>query len=252
MDKIFKFLNDLAKNKYFKIFLALVILGTLFYINFDKKYIDFEKAEKVIAKLFPKSNKNMTENVSKNMEEMPIEEEKEFDLSRKEIVPDREVKKDLKKEEELGKITNVLLKIKKMDETYTKKEKSGKIDKSRRVKYGDFIYYSMEATYSTDDTKKPTNRFFMQIQKDDFLSEKLLGKKIGQWVEFSYTDMLNNVQLDEREEIEGNLEKTIEIINEKYGRDGVPIFKNNRLTYRIKVLDFLTEQQLRELLPDSD
>lgn len=254
MYKIFKSLNEFTKSKYFKILLGLIFVFLLLYVDFDKKYVDFKKGEEVFSKLFSKKIKkldkkqNISDIIDAKYETMVIEKP---DLKRKKLIPDSEIKKELKKEEEVEKITNVFLKLKNLEDRYNRRLKNNQINKSRRIKYGDYIYYSMEAIFDGNSNKRPTSHFFIKISEDDFLSKKLIGKKVGQSVEFNYVDMANNISKEEKKIIEDNLEKTMDDINKKYSHDGVQIFKSNKLLYKIKILDFIPEKIISDLSLDS-
>lgn len=254
MDKFFKYLNDFAKSKYFKILIGLIFIFLLFYIDFDKKYIDFKKSEEVFSKLFskkikkPDEKQNISDIIDAKYEVMVVQKP---NLKKKKLIPDSEIKKGLEKEEEIKKVTNIFLKLKNIEDRYNRRLKNDQINKSRRVKYGDYVYYSMEAIFDGNSNKQPISHFFIKISEDDFLSEKLIGKKVGQSIEFNYVDMATNISEEEKKIIGDNLEKTMDEINKKYSRDGVKIFNNNKLLYKIKVLDFIPEKIINNLSLDS-
>ena len=47
---IFQQINEIVKTKFFKIIVAVVILGIVFYMNFDVKRIDKDKLSNFIKK----------------------------------------------------------------------------------------------------------------------------------------------------------------------------------------------------------
>ena len=178
---IFQQINEIVKTKFFKIIVAVVILGIVFYMNFDVKRIDKDKLSNFIKK-DKTISKNITDIIDASHETMVQPKESENTTVKKQLIPDSLIKKDIKKEEKLKTITNVFLKLKKIEDNYQRRVENNQINKDRKVKYGDYIYYSNKAMFLDDNNKDNEIRFYTLIEKGDPISDNLIGKKVGDFV----------------------------------------------------------------------
>ena len=127
---IFQQINEIVKTKFFKIIVAVVILGIVFYMNFDVKRIDKDKLSNFIKK-DKTISKNITDIIDASHETMVQPKESENTTVKKQLIPDSLIKKDIKKEEKLKTITNVFLKLKKIEDNYQRRVENNQINKDK-------------------------------------------------------------------------------------------------------------------------
>lgn len=247
---IFQQINEIVKTKFFKIIVAVVILGIVFYMNFDVKRIDKDKLSSLLKKDRTVS-KNITDIIDANYETMIKPKESENTTVKKQLIPDSLIKKDIKKEEKLKTITNVFLKLKKIEDNYQRRVENNQINKDRKVKYGDYIYYSNKAMFLDDNNKDNEIRFYTLIEKGDPISDNLIGKKVGDFVIINYYDIYKDISAEDRKKIKDAFEKTFSDINKKYGKNGNKILDVEAIKYKITVLDFVTKKMVDELNLDD-
>lgn len=247
---IFQQINEIVKTKFFKIIVAVVILGIVFYMNFDVKRIDKDKLSSLIKKDRTVS-KNITDIIDASHETMVQPKESENTTVKKQLIPDSLIKKDIKKEEKLKTITNVFLKLKKIEDNYQRRVENNQINKDRKVKYGDYIYYSNKAMFLDDNNKDNEIRFYTLIEKGEPISDNLIGKKVGDFVIINYYDIYKDISAEDRKKIKDAFEKTFSDINKKYGKNGNKILDVEAIKYKITVLDFVTKKMVDELNLDD-
>lgn len=247
---IFQQINEIVKTKFFKIIVAVVILGIVFYMNFDVKRIDKDKLSSLLKKDRTVS-KNITDIIDASHETMVQPKESENTTVKKQLIPDSLIKKDIKKEEKLKTITNVFLKLKKIEDNYQRRVENNQINKDRKVKYGDYIYYSNKAMFLDDNNKDNEIRFYTLIEKGDPISDNLIGKKVGDFVIINYYDIYKDISAEDRKKIKDAFEKTFSDINKKYGKNGNKILDVEAIKYKITVLDFVTKKMVDELNLDD-
>lgn len=246
---IFQKLNEIVKGKTFKFIASVVFLIIIFYVNFDFKRIDKDKVSSVFSYLFKKNkdaSKNITDIIDAKYDTMiyPKEDSKHI---KKKLVPDSEIRKDLQVEETLNIITNAFLKLRKVNENYEARVKNRQINKVKQVKYGDYIYYSSKAKFLDSDAKGNESRFYLLVKKGDSISDKLVGKKVGQSVDIYYYDMYKGISSEDKKKIKDGFDKAFENINKKYGENGKKVVDIENIKYAITLLDFIPEKLVKEL-----
>lgn len=250
---IFQKINEIVRTRIFKITVALVFLIAIFYINFDFKRIDKNKVFDVFSYIFEKkkgNDKNITDIIDAKYDTM-LYPKNEQNIKRK-LIPDSEIKKDLKTEETLKIITNVFLKLKNLNENYEQRVKNKQINKNRKVKYGDYIYYAAQAKFLDGDAKSNESRFYTLVKKGDSISDQLIGKKVGESVEIYYYDMYRDLSDKDKQKIKDGFKKTFKDVNERYGKNDKTVVDIDKIKYKIVVLDFIPEKLVKELFLGDD
>ena len=245
---IFQKINEVVKTKIFKIVVALVFLVTIFCMNFDFKRINKNKVSDAFSYIFRKKragNKNIVEIIDVKDDTM-IYPKKEQSVKKK-LIPDSEIRKDIQTEETLKVITNVFLKLKKVDENYEQRVKNKQINKNKKVKYGDCIYYAVQATFLDGDPKNNESRFYTLVKEGDSISDHLVGKRVGESVKMYYYDMYKNVSEEDKQKIKDGFDKAFKDINEKYGSKDKPVVDLEKIKYKVILLDFIPEKLVKEL-----
>lgn len=246
---IFQRVNEIIKTKTFKIVASIIFLIIIFYVNFDFKRINKNKVSDVLSYVFKKKvagNKNITDIIDAKYDTMVYQKEEQL-IVKKKLVPDSEIKKDIETEETLKVLTNVFLKLKKVNENYELRVKNKQINKVRQVKYGDYVYYAMQATFLDKNTENNQSRFYTLVAKGDTISDKLIGKKVGQSVEIYHYDMYKGISEEDKKKIRDGFNKAFENVNKKYGKDGKNVLDIEKIKYKITVLDFIPEKLVKEL-----
>jgi hypothetical protein len=244
MNKFFKRIYEILSHKYFRIFLCVFVIVLIFGIHFDKKLL--------------KDNKKKIDNVIKEIKKNNIDginRENNIVVIKKEIVPEKvedlELRDKQAVEGEVSKfsnITNIFVKMKILEERYLKRVENKKLNYKRIVKYGDFIYYSQAATFkdkrlaATGNNKK--SNLFINIKKGDFVSEKLIGKKIGDKIKYSYIEMLNSLDEENKKNIDMYLNSEAGPGDKRTVRE---IIDASGLEYESEILDFIPIQLVEEL-----
>ena len=238
MNKFFSYLYRIMSNKLTRIFLVIFVLVALVYSNYDKNKdkINADEVERIITKI--KEDK-------KNIKKRPTVE---YIVVKKNIVPEEELKEEKKEEtaeeiekkkqfdkeskkiqEELKEITNVFLKFKLLEEEYQQRLKEKKINYNKVAKYGDVVYYENVMDFGNPD-----------FQKGDFLSEKLVNKKIGQLITYTQEDLVNSLPEDVRDQVKTSIDEKMKEIKNL----DVPI--NINILYKVKILDFINKKTIEK------
>lgn len=249
---VFQKVNEIVKTKIFKIIVALAFLVTIFCMNFDFKRVDKNKVSDVFSYIFKKKktgSKNITDIIDAKYDTMVYPKNEQS--VKKKLIPDSEIKKDIKMEETLKVITNIFLKLKKVDENYEQRVKNKQINKNRKVKYGDYVYYATQATFLDGDAKSNESRFYTLVKKGDSISDQLIGKKVGESAEIYYYDMYKGVSNEDKQKIKDGFDKAFKDVNKKYGKGGKPVVDMEKVKYKVVLLDFIPEKLAKELFLDD-
>ncbi len=249
MNKFFSYLYRIMSNKLTRIFLVIFVLVALVYSNYDKNKdkINADEVERIITKI--KEDK-------KNIKKRPTVE---YIVVKKNIVPEEELKEEKKEEtaeeiekkkqfdkeskkiqEELKEITNVFLKFKLLEEEYQQRLKEKKINYNKVAKYGDVVYYENVMDFGNPDFQNPSLHLFTKIEKGDFLSEKLVNKKIGQLITYTQEDLVNSLPEDVRDQVKTSIDEKMKEIKNL----DVPI--NINILYKVKILDFINKKTIEK------
>ncbi len=246
INNFFSYLYRIMSNKLTKIFLVILVIGMLGYSNYDrnKEKINADEVEKIISKI-KEERKNIKKYptvehivIKKNI--IPEEEIKE-EKTEEEIKIEKQLEEENKKiKEELKEITNVFLKFKLLEEEYQQRLKEKKINYKKISKYGDIVYYESEMDFKNPSFENPVLHLFAKIEKDDFLGEKLVNKKIGQIITYTQDELINSLPEEARDQVRAS-------INEKLKEAknlNVPI--NPNILYKIKILDFIDKKSIEK------
>lgn len=257
MKKIFYILYNIISSKLFKFCMVLGIFGFLFYTHFDKNYIDKEKLDEIISiikkdKHSSDKTKDIKNNENKNIKKDIVPEK----IENNEAADDETLIME-KDDGTLNNITNIVLKFKVLEENYKNKLKNNKIDYKRKIKYNDFIYYNNSVVIENinkiigedigiNNQVKQNNsaNLFIKITKGDLISSKFIGKKIGDTVEYTQEDLINTIPEEYREQIKDNIKN---IIKKSSTRIDKNIFDSKNIKYKIKILDFIDEEDIKKM-----
>jgi hypothetical protein len=238
------------------------------------KYIDVPKVEQVIGKTIGKKislNKkaDITDVIDGEKVAMTTNREKFTEHGqvslKKQIVPDEHVEKMEEKQtikkEKLNNITNIFLKLKMIEDAYLERLKNKKINLNRVSKYGDFVYYSMK-TYFGDKSysryaavnKNSTNHFFLKLKKGDFISDKLVGKKVGQVVNYNYNDLMASLPEEDRKFAMESVENAVNKVSKHYKRGdaNIKLPETKDLLYSVAILDFIPAAMIKDLSLEAE
>ncbi|MDR2778130.1 MAG: hypothetical protein LBB13_01310 [Rickettsiales bacterium] len=273
MDKLFKFLNRLFGSRSFRLFLFLLVVFIIGQNKFRSaiKFIDVGKVEKIAGKVVwkkigPNRKANVTDVIggekTLNREQGTTMEYRQVSPAKKRLIPDAHIEKieerQTKKKEEFRNITNIFLKLKMVEEDYVERLKNKQINHSRVSKYGDFVYYSTKTSFkdksydSYADSKNSTNHFFMRLKKGDFLSEKLVGKKVGQVISYGYVDLIAGLPEENRKVIVESMKYTMNKINKQYKKGDIKLPEAKDLLYSVAILDFIADKTVKNLALESN
>ncbi|MDR1495037.1 MAG: hypothetical protein LBI29_03315 [Rickettsiales bacterium] len=258
MDKFFRFISTLSGKKYFRVLLALIALSIFVgsYLEYDFKFINRQKLSSILSTL---KERNKGKKIKKDTGKPNIsdaidsstkipEEEKPGIVIKKQLRPDPELRKELVPvEKKFKNITNIFLKLKILEDDYAQRRRDGKINRSRIAKEGDFVYYSMETVFDTATTDHPQSRFFMKIFKSDKIGKKLIGKKIGQVVEYNYSDLIADLPEKDRKTIEESINSAMVDAKNIYAKYDIKPFNSAKIKYRVSILDFIPSKVVKNL-----
>lgn len=251
MEKFFKYLYTILGNKAFRICLVLAIIIGFFCFhyrgNFNKdKFID------------------TVELVRQNTKQKEIEAKYEINdnVIKKQIVKDttinnkEEVATKQKQEMQiiknrLKKIDNVFLKLKELETEYNEKLANNKINYNRVIKKGDTIYFSLKTIFETNNklntAYQPSSmKMFTVAGGNDLMSKKLVGKKIGEKIVFTYDDFLTGMNEVEKQQVKQLMKDNINNTAKKYGINK-NIIQNYNIQYEMIPLDFISKNIIEEL-----
>jgi hypothetical protein len=244
MSNFFKKVYEVLSHKYFRILLCVLIVVLIFGVHFDKKILDNnrKKVDNVIVEIKKNKIKSVApeNNVIIIKKEIVPENVDELELKSKKAI-DGEVKK-------FAKLSNVFLKMKELEDEYVKRVKEKKINYKRVVKYGDFVYYSQSIIFKDTrmaDVSDKKSNLFVFIKQGDFISEKLIGKKVGGKVKYNYFDLLNSLEGEGRRNVEMYLNSEVGVGGEK--KTVREIMVSTGLEYELTVLDFVPKQLVEKL-----
>jgi hypothetical protein len=106
----------------------------------------------------------------------------------------------------------------------------------------------MEVVFDVAGIDYPRSHFFMRILKSDSIGRKLIGKKVGQVVEYNYSDLVANLSEGDKKTIEESLNKvTTGVVDNGYAAQSVKLFDGTKIRYRISILDFIPLKTVRSL-----
>ncbi|MDR1498891.1 MAG: hypothetical protein LBS34_01200 [Rickettsiales bacterium] len=255
MEKFFIVMNKTLSSKAFRVVLTLLLIGFLSYKGFKKNTVNPDKFDKILEQVKKDKKNSISIGIAKIQNKKNINTKKDNTSTaiKKEITPERQEIVDNIKNRELtekfDKITNVLLKMKTLEGVYQDRLKNKKLNYKRTIKYGDVIYHLNTGIVSNDIAKNVTDpnsttHSFMEIIKGDFISERLVGKKIGDKIEYTYQELLDSLPEDTRKVIDNSVMK-------RTSKDGDKTFeeamKDIKIKYEVKVLDFISKDLIDKL-----
>jgi hypothetical protein len=258
MDKFFKLLNKFVASRFFRFLLTLLLVGYLANSLLRRHWISWRKLEEVLEYLQKRRGKTPVRKFSNLLDVIPGNKVKfatESKMVRKQIVPDKILEQqkeiDAAKEQQNKQVTGVLKKLQLLEESYKKRLLKKQLNRRRVAEYGDFIYYQMGMILNidkTDDSSNTSGHFFMQLQRGDTISAKLVGKKINQLQYISYDDFLGDLSPEEKEELKQNISSTAERINRVYkNKYNKEVFQDSQFRYQIVILDFIPLKLIKDL-----
>lgn len=254
MEKFFKYLYAILGNKVFKICFVLAIIFSFFYFhyrgNFNKdKFIDTVELvrqntkQKEIEKKYKVDNNIIKKQIIKDVKDTMMDDKKESATEQKQEM--QIIKNRLKK------IDNIFLKLKELETEYNKKLANNRINYNRIIKKGDSIYFSLKTIFNTNSkintTYQPSSmKMFTIAGGNDLMSKKLVGKKIGEKIIFTYDDFLAGVEDGEKQQIKQIMKDNINNTAKKYGVNK-NIIQNYEIQYEMIPLDFISTNIIKEL-----
>lgn len=261
--KFFRFLYAFFASKKGRFLLGFVILCLLFYIHFDKNYIDEEKIRNAINFLKDKDNANTNFIRSDEKEEefykkvdattgKPIER-----IEKKELTPE-----EFDEDVELNRMVNIFLIIAELNGIYNDRLKNNKIDYNRRIKDGDYIYYNTkmnvdktailrdidpEAADKMEKINKKIKdegvRFFMKLTTSEAsYFNKFIGKKVGDTIYLNFDDMISDLDDESKEIINRGVDSEIASMRKQYGIS----FDFTDFEIEFEILDFIPDDFVKK------
>ncbi len=257
---IFKNIYAVISTKYFRFALGFTVLALLFIYHFNghfnrDKFFDAIEAvrDNSKQKKVEERNKNNVIVVKKQIkiDDENVVDEKSSEENIEKTEEEKEKDEKAKKETEIlnEKITNVFLKLRRVEEAYKYKLENKKINHKRIIKEGDFVYYSMRSIFNEDFENKhimPNMNVFIKVKKGDFLGDKLIGKKIGEAIQFSYNDMVDEVNPENSDVMKNKIKDTLNTVNNIYNKDK-KVITSTKIYYEITPLDFVSNSLVKEL-----
>ncbi|MDR1425579.1 MAG: hypothetical protein LBI70_01105 [Rickettsiales bacterium] len=267
MDKFFRFINVILNKKYLKILLMLVAGVILLYsvVKPNTKLIDKRKLNSVLEgtkkrfKIFKIGEKFDKQKIDKQ-KIPPDKEERVKETPVQEVALKKQLKPDIERqkkenitEKKIDSAISIFLKVKTLEKSYSERKKKGEIDHRKIAREGDIVYYSMEVSVdgAGENQSQTNHRFFMKIVKNDPIARKLLGKKVGQTIEYSYSDLLENLDKKNKKNLEDTLNQAMQKANKLSPGQNLKILNNLNIKYRITLLDFIPRKIIRELALDQ-
>lgn len=253
MEKFFKNLYAILGNKAFKICLVLAIIISFFCFhyrgNFNKeKFTDTielvkqNTKQKEIEKKYKIDSNVIKKQITKDTNNTDIDNKKELTEEQKKEM--QVIKNRLKK------IDNILLKLKELEKQYNEKLANNKINYNRIIKKGDTIYFSLKTIIKTGNkiNTQPSSlmKLFTIVNEKDMMSKKLIGRKIGEKITFTYDEFLVGMGEEEREQVKQTITDNINNVVKKYGVNK-QILQNYEITYEMEALDFISKNIIEEL-----
>lgn len=233
MEKFFKYLYGIISSRIFKFCLVIAILSMLVLPHFKKEQINVEQIEKIIARI--KDDRNTVRYLNNKNKVFETENiKKEIVPENKKIDNEKKLEEEKKDAENLKKVTNIFLKFKLLEDIYQNRLKNKKINYKKVAKYGDFVYYESVIDFNKPEIDKPTMHFFLKLEKGDFISEKLIGKKVNEYSNYAQMELVDSLPGEAGREAREKIKaKMLEAENK-----GIPIISSN-IIYRIRILDFI-------------
>lgn len=237
--KFIKIIYAFLASRKGKFIIAFLVVVALFYTNFDKKYIDKDKIEYTIDYIANHKNEKIEKFINNDAKEKEVIKDNQ-NIEKKEIKPETYTK-----EVEIENITNVFLITSKLEGLYQERLKNKKIDYSKRVVEGSYIYYSLENIIGGKSQGKPL-KFFYVIPKDDDSGyfKFFMNKKVGDVVDITLSDLVEDLNKEEDggRQIANAIDMRIKDVN-KISRTG---YNSNDFVQRYTILDFIPESFIKE------
>lgn len=258
MINFFKYLYKIIGSKFFKIIIVLSIICVLFLTTF-KNNVNSEKFKDALKLVKENSTKDKFDKkygTNDKVIKKQIVKSIDIKVANNETSNDENNEQQNEKVEKIKKITNVLLKLKELDDNYRERVENGKIDYNRVIKNGDAIYYSLKSIINnvnnqSNNLGSTETRLFMIVKEQDDLSKKILGKKIGQKIHFNYNDLLANVTKEEKKQVNDIINEKIDRINKKLANNETlkqySINHDIDISYEITLLDFIDQETIDRL-----
>jgi hypothetical protein len=270
MENFFIFMSTLTAKRGFRVFMSLLVLGILVgsYLKYNSRFVDRQKLSSTLGTLgerirnrkdrkteVPPEERGAASSVLEGVPETLREERRPEVVVKKQLGPDAKPVNDMAPmEEKIKGIANIHLKLKILEDSYLDRRKKNRIDRSRTAREGDFVYYSMETLFDIDTAASsyggnnyPKGNFFMKILRNDVVGKKLIGKKVGQVVEYSYSDLTSGLPEKDRIDLEESFSNLMTIVNNEFAKYGLKLFNSTKIKYRIVILDFIARKMAEEL-----
>ena len=252
MEKFFKNLYTILISKSFRFCFILFIIISLFCFHYrgnfnkDKFLNNVELIRQNTKQLEIEKKYNITNDVVKKQ---IVKDNQDANIVKKELTTEQ--KKDIKIiENRLKKIDNILLKLKELEKQYNEKLANNKINYNRIIKKGDTIYFSLKTIIKTGNkiNTQPSSlmKLFTIVNEKDMMSKKLIGRKIGEKITFTYDEFLVGMGEEEREQVKQTITDNINNVVKKYGVNK-QILQNYEITYEMEALDFISKNIIEEL-----
>jgi hypothetical protein len=169
-------------------------------------------------------------------------------VKKKQLGPDFDSQRGITPMEgKIKNVTNILLKLKILEDNYVERRKNNKIDHSRVAREGDRIYYSMEVKLGEGIEASQQSHLFMKLSRNDIMGKKLIGKKIGQVVEYGYSELTAGLGEKEKKSLESSMNSIIGNANSEYSKRKTKLFDSTKIRYRISILDFIPWKTVKSL-----